>query len=160
MDSNSVSPVTKLRKTFAACLFLWIFQQTKFVFSGVVKRTKGMSRARKSRSSKAVGYSWFSKLLGLPLEQKLEVMRHAIETEYDIVSANELREKFRRERYLIFQYNHVHLQVPGLMLRVADERNLQNQAPEDSNQEAERKKGPRTRRRSSGKPSISLNLCR
>ena len=56
-------------------------------------------RSKRSTARKPVGYSWFTKLLGLRAEEKIMVAKKVIRDDYDLTRANALRERFRKERY-------------------------------------------------------------
>ena len=76
-----------------SCFVMHLLEHQKTTAKSGKKGKSGVSE-----SEKGVGYSWFIQCLLLPEEQKLEVLRLLIDSNYDMASANALCTKYRLER--------------------------------------------------------------
>ena len=71
-------------------------------------------------------------MLVLRPEQKLQVVQRVIDNDYDITEANELRERFRKERLLDFCLTSLEIPIP--LLPAGGEGDLAVEAPADRHQ--------------------------
>ena len=90
--------MTKFVEKIVPKVFLGMFGTEHFVVLGYKKLGKKGEKGRKAKVSKAIGYNWFTKALGLPVAQKLAVVQRVIDDDYDIVNADALRKRFRKQR--------------------------------------------------------------